>query len=114
MTAPLIPLNTFRLILTAIPSGSTAVYQSPTNVSAIMLSAHITNTTLTPYKATVKLQKGGTIVSMVRNATIPGEETLNPFTGRVVLEEGNQFIIESAAPSGSLEVSLSILENANT
>jgi hypothetical protein len=114
MTAPLIPLNTFRLVLTPLISGSTEIYQSPTNVSAIMLSAHIANTTLTPYQVTVKLRKNTTVVNMVKNATIPPQEALNPFTGRVVLEEGNGFIIETTAPSGSLEVSLSVLENANT
>jgi len=113
MTAPLIPLNTFRLILTPLVSGSNEVYQSPTNVSAIMLSAHIANTTLSTHKVTVKLQKGASVVNMVKNASIPAEESLNPFTGRVVLEEGNKFIIETSAPSGSIEVSVSVLENAN-
>lgn len=114
MTAPLIPLNTFRLILTTLDSGSTEIYQSPTNVSAIILSAHIANVTPTLQQATIKLRKSGSVITMVKNSSIPPEESLNPFTGRVVLEEGNGFIIESSAPSGSLEVSLSILENANT
>jgi hypothetical protein len=78
-----------------------------------MLSAHIANTTTIAHTVTVKLRKNTTVVTMVKNATIPSQESLNPFTGRVVLEEGNGFIVETNAPSGSLEVSLSILENAN-
>jgi hypothetical protein len=110
--AALIPLNTFRLILTSLPSGSTAIYTAPVGVSTIMLSAHIANVTESLQRVTVKLEKSGSQITMVKNAAIPADESFNPFSGRVVLEEGNKFILETSS-SGSLEVSLSVLENAN-
>lgn len=111
--AALIPLNTFRLILTGLASGSTTVYTAPVGVSSIMLSAHIANVTESLQRVTVKLEKSGSRVTMVKDAAIPAQESFNPFSGRVVLEETNKFILETTS-SGSLEVSLSVLENANT
>lgn len=83
------------------------------------MSAHISNLTEQTQRISVKLQKKGTdeqdglIVTMLKNAAIPPEESLNPFTGRVVLEQGDKFIIETPV-SGAMEIALSILENANS
>lgn len=119
MTVPIVPqeLNTFRLILKQLDSGSNTVYQEPTlDISTIVLSAHIANTTDVPQFVTIKLEKSGSAglqtATLVRNAAVPPYETLNPFSGRVVLERGNKFIIETAV-SGAFDVSLSVLENAN-
>jgi RNase P/RNase MRP subunit p29 len=46
-------------------------------------------------------------------ALVPTKETLNPFSGRVVLETSNSLVV-SASNSGVMQIALSILENANT
>ena len=114
MAAAKIPLNTFKLFLTPLDSGSTILYQETVaDVSAIILSLHLANLTENYQRATVKLQKSGSIVTIIKNAVIPPEEALNPFNGRVVLEKGNALIVETTI-SGSLHSTLSMLENANT
>lgn len=124
-------LNRFRLILKSINNGENIIYQSGEpfdtsdtgplfDVSAIILSAHIANLTNDTKRVTIKLQKVDDLdnpvstVTMVRNAAIPPEESLNPFSGRVVLEVSDRFIVETNDPSGDLEIALSVLENANT
>lgn len=113
MATPKIPLNTFKLFLSQLDSGSNIVYQENVlDVSAIILSLHVTNLTEEYQRATVKIEKSGSITTLIKNAIIPPEEALNPFNGRVVLEKGNALIVETEV-SGSLDATLSMLENAN-
>lgn len=126
-----VELNKFRLILKTLNNGENIIYQSGQpadesdtgplfDVSAIMLSAHIANLTNETKRVTIKLQKVDeldvpvTTVTIVKDAAIPPEESLNPFSGRVVLEVGDKFIVDTSATTGELEMALSVLENANT
>jgi hypothetical protein len=110
---PKIPLNNFRLILTPLASGSNTLYkETVNNVDTIILSLHIANVTEDLQRVTVKLESGSQQVHIVKNAPVPPEDTISPFSGRVALEFGNSLIVETAE-SGSLEATLSILENAN-
>jgi len=114
MTAPNVPLNLFKLIATALNSGSNIIYQElEKNVSTIILSTQITNISDDNQRVTVQIEKSGSLpITLLKNAVIPPEESLNPLAGKVVLEKTDKllFITES---SGSLEAVLSVLENAN-
>lgn len=113
MATPKIPLNTFKLFLSPLVSGSNVIYQENTvDVSAIILSLHLTNLTEEYQRATVKIQKNATVTTLIKNAIIPPEEALNPFNGRVVLEKGNALIVETEVDN-VLDSTLSMLENAN-
>lgn len=108
-----IPLNTFKLFLSPLNSGSNIIYQENVlDVSAIILSLHVTNLTEEYQRASVMIEKSGSLVTLIKNAIIPPEEALNPFNGRVVLEKGNALIVDTDV-SGSLHSTLSMLENAN-
>jgi hypothetical protein len=111
-----LPLNKFRLMTTNLVSGSNIIYQETIDVSTIVLSCQITNLTTGDTKtATVLLQKSGqtgTYTTLVNNAYIPPYESLNPLSGKVVLERNDAFIINTNE-SGVLDVVLSVLENAN-
>lgn len=122
MSTPIRPqeLNTFKLILSGLDSGSNIIYEEPIfDVSTIILSAHISNLTEETQRVTIKLEKKNIngqpnkLVTMLKNAAVPPEESLNPFTGRVVLEQGDKFIVETPV-SGAMEIALSVLENANS
>lgn len=114
MTAPTVPLNTFKLVATSLSSGSNTIYQQlENNVSAIVLSAQITNVSEVDQRTTIQIEKSGSAaITLLKNAVIPPEESLNPFAGKVVLERYDKLIF-IAQSSGSLESVLSILENAN-
>jgi hypothetical protein len=108
-----IPINTFKLIPKNLNGGENTIYTSPVNVSAIVLSLHIANSSASDQYASVRLVSSSITVSILNDAVIPAKETLNPFSGRVVLESGNSIIV-SASNSSVLQVALSVLENANT
>lgn len=109
-----IPLNTFKLIATPLDSGSNTIYQqTENNVSAIILSTQITNVVNTDQRVSVQIEKSGSLpITLLKNAVVPPEESLNPLAGKVVLERFDKLLFTTNV-SGSLEAVLSILENAN-
>lgn len=109
-----VPLNRFRLIAKTLDSGSNSIYlETINNLSAIILSSQITNVTGIDQQVTVKVQKSGSsAVTLLKDATIPPNEALNPFSGKVVLEKNDELLYITNT-SASLETVLSVLENAN-
>lgn len=114
MATSQLPLNKFRVITKTLASGSTTIYQENQDLATILLSAAITNVTGSTQSVTVQIQKSGSaqVSSLLYNAFIPMGEALNPFPGKVILERNDALIMKTAV-SGSLEVVLSVLENAN-
>lgn len=111
-----IPLNKFRLIAKTLDSGSNLIYRENLEVASILLSAQITNTTSSIMSTDVKILKSGSLsdsdaITLLKNTKIPPGDSLNPISGKIVLEKYDAFIITSTE-SGSLQVILSILENA--
>lgn len=115
MATEQVPLNEFKLVALELASGSNTIYsQTQKNVSAIVLSAQIANITTTDKKVSVIVTVSGssTPITVLKDYTIPPNEALNPFTGKVVLQryDGLYFV---ASQSSSLHAVLSVLENAN-
>lgn len=108
-----IPLNTFKLITDTLSAGQNTVYQESVNdISAIILSIQVCNTSAVLQRVGVKIQKGATQTYIIKNAAIPAEEVLNPLSGKIVLEQGDALIMETDT-AGVLDATVSILENAN-
>lgn len=109
-----VPLNNFKLIAKTLVSGSNLIYQeSVNNISAIILSSQITNVVGNDQQITVRIQKSGSnAVTLLKDATVPPSESLNPFAGKLVLEKGDALYYVTSV-SASLEAVLSVLENAN-
>jgi hypothetical protein len=110
-----LPLNKFRLITTSLTSGSNIIYQEDLDVSTIILSAQVTNVAATTKRVTVGIIKSGytgNTITLLNNAAIPTEESLNPFGGKLVLERNDKLVM-TTNESGVLDVILSVLENAN-
>ena len=114
MATSQLPLNKFRVITKTLASGSNTIYQENQDLATILLSAAITNVTGSTQTVTVQVQKSGSVTpyALLYNAFIPMGEALNPFPGKVILERNDALIMKTAV-SGSLEVVLSVLENAN-
>ena len=114
MTTPLLPLNTFKLFAGRLLTGNNIVYQENVkDVSSIVLSAVISNITTSDQVVTVKITSGSVTSNLLVSASIPPNESLNPFIGRIVLEKSNALTFTAAA-SNVLDYTISILENANT
>ena len=108
-----LPLNKFRLLTANLVSGSNTIYQENIDVATIILSCQITNLELATHRVDVAIQKSGSLdqIILLKNAGIPQNESLNPLAGKIVLEKNDAFVI-STTSSGSLDVVLSVLENA--
>lgn len=108
-----IPINRFRVIAKTLVSGSNIIYQENIDVAVIILSAAVTNITGSLQRVSVTLVKSGSLepTYLLYNTPIPTGEALNPFPGKVILEK-NDALLMSTTQSGSLDVVMSILENA--
>ena len=115
MATSTLPLNKFRLITSSLATGNNTIYREDLDVASIVLSAQITNLTNQTYKVSVLIQKGvgGGYTTLAHSASIPPEESFNPISGKIVLERNDGFIVYTPAPAGSLDLVLSVLENAN-
>lgn len=111
-----LPLNRFRLIPVALVSGSNLIYKEDLDVSTIILSCQITNvTTGSTQSVSVEVQKSGslTLFTVLNSGFIPPFESLNPLSGKLVLERNDAFYI-STNQTNKLTAVLSVLENANS
>ena len=108
-----LPLNKFRLLTTTLASGSNTIYQENIDVATIILSCQITNITGSAQSCDVTIAKSGSTsqITLMKNGIIPVNESLNPLAGKIVLERNDAFVIKTSV-SGSLDVVLSVLENA--
>lgn len=108
-----VPINRFRVLTATLTSGSTTIYQENIDIAAILLSAAVTNVSTGSQMVSVKVQKSGSLnpAYLAYKSPIPVGESLNPFPGKVILEKNDALIMETPV-SGSLQVVLSILENA--
>jgi hypothetical protein len=113
--AETIPLNKFRLLTKTLGTGSNLIYSSSLDVASILLSTQITNVTAsnTTQIVSVSIQKSGSNDHMyiLNSGSVPAFESLNPLAGKVVLEKYDGLYMHTQY-SGSLQVVLSVLENA--
>lgn len=111
-----LPLNKFRLIAKTLDSGSNLIYRENLDVASIVLSAQITNITGSLMTTSIKILKSGSAdtdtITLLKDAKIPAGDSLNPIAGKIVLEKYDGFVV-TATESGSLQMVLSVLENAN-
>ena len=115
MATTTLPLNKFRLLTKTLASGSNLIYRENIDVSTIVLSSQITNVTGSNQTVSVLVQKSGSTdyVTLMNGGVVPPNESLNPFAGKLVLEKYDGLYM-STSVSGSLQVVLSVLENATS
>jgi len=111
-----LPLNRFRLLSTSLTSGSNLIYREDLDISTIILSCQITNiTTGSIQSVSIEVQKSGSaqLFKVLNTGFVPPFESLNPLSGKLVLERLDGFYI-STDQTGKLDAVLSVLENANS
>lgn len=124
----LIPLNTFKTKTAIITSDSTAsVYTAPIGVTSIILMTQVANTTsstqyvnfghfrrlqVLPDAQGFGAQQGQTFTPMVVNFAVPKNNAANLTNGKMIIESLDS-VRCWATNSGTMRLTLSILETAN-
>lgn len=124
----LIPLNSFKTKTSMLSENTTAtVYTAPVGVTTIVLMAQIANlSTQTQYlnfihfrNRTVRAdaqgfgrQEGQTESYLVKEFAIPPGDAATPLSGKMIIESLDS-IRAYASTTGTLQLTLSILETAN-
>ena len=123
-----IPLNTFKTKTSILGTSSTTrVYTAPTGVTSIILMANASNissstqlVSLSHYRNFTVLadaqgngyQAGQTTTEQVKDFAIPASVSGSMMTGKMVLESGDS-LIAFANTTGTVKLTLSVLETAN-
>jgi hypothetical protein len=117
-----IPLNYFKRISTAVTSTPTSIYTTPFQRAGIIISALATNTdsvaqTVNAYLSTSPSPGGDVLaspaISILQGFQLPPNDTVNIVVNKLVLQEYDNFIIQSAN-NNKINITLSILETVNT
>jgi hypothetical protein len=109
-----IALNVFKTKTAEITTLSTSIYTAPAGKSAIILMAQIANLTSSGGTVTVSHYYSGTSTTteLIKDFTIPGNDSASAVTGKLVLEEGHELKV-SASNNNQFKITLSILESVN-
>lgn len=110
-------LNTFKSKqFSFVPGTTTTIYTAPAGYTAIILNAQCANVNGDDALVTLKLLKGPiasrTETHLVKLLPIPGNDSANLATGKLVLEPGDELTGVSSSNS-NLELTLSLLETLN-
>jgi len=109
-----IALNVFKTKTAELTTIETSIYTAPAGKSAIVLMAQIANITNTAGTATVSHYYSGTgaTTELIKDFTVPGNDSASAVTGKLVLEEGHEIKV-SASDDDKFKITLSILESVN-
>lgn len=106
-----IALNTYKTFRANVTTGITTVYTAPSGVSSIHLFSVVSNISSGIATVTVYHSRDGDAYELIKNSKIPATDALNPITGSLVLEVGDQIQIQGTE-NNTMKFTLSILESA--
>ena len=108
--------NTFKLKTdTAVGTTLTTVYTVPASTTTVVIGAVLSNITAGQVKANLQIVTASSTgenaddVFLVRELPIPSGSSFELMEGKVVMETGDMFKVESDTAS-SIDVALSIME----
>ena len=108
--------NTFKLKTdTAVGTTLTTVYTVPASTTTVVIGAVLSNITAGQVKANMQIVTASSTgenaddVFLVRELPIPSGSSFELMEGKVVMETGDMFKVESDTAS-SIDVALSIME----
>ena len=105
-------LNRFQTETLELTDGNQTAYTAPTGYTAIVLYAHVTNTTTSATSFTMSHVRSGTATEIIKEGTVPVNDAFIPLDGKLVLETSDSIQVSGSANS-TLKLILSVLETAN-
>jgi hypothetical protein len=109
-------LNVFKTVTKIAPTSAVGIYTAPIGYTGVVLLAQATNIDSSTYTLSFSHQRtiAGVAVTteIIKNFAIPGNDTANLLSGKLVLESGDSLVL-SANNGTSLKFIGSILETLN-
>lgn len=112
----IIPLNAFKNIAVNLSTSEQLVYETPSGVSSIILSAVCSNYTTNDVAVTFKIEKqtqsGPVQFYLVPGIDVISKDVFQVIAGRLVLEEGDKLYAFSGS-NNAVDFIMSVNEAAN-
>ena len=105
-------INFFKNVTANLTTTTQTLYTSPLGYSGIVLLAQLSNITSGAVGVSLFVDKSGDLTSLVTDFEIPGNDSVVPLGGKLVLEAG-QAVAASASANASVQITLSVLESQN-
>ncbi len=109
-------VNNFRTVTKVVGVSTEVIYEAPIGFVGVVLLAQVANLDSTPHTISLyhnRLTGIGTVTTeLLKNFEIPGNDTANLLSGKLVIETGDTISI-SGSDSEKLKFLTSILETFN-
>lgn len=112
-------VNNFRTVTSVVGINTANIYEAPVGFVGVFLLAQVSNIdtntshTLSFYHNRNVSGVGTVVTEIVKNYSLPPNDTLNLLPGKLVLESGD-FITVSASNANNVKFLASILETSNS
>ena len=107
-----LPLNSFKTKAFELTTSTQTIYQTPADITTIVLGAQANNISNVPVTVKFTLIKNDTTFVMLKDFEIPVNDASEVTTGKLVIESGSS-VTASAGANNSVNLVLSILETSN-
>ena len=107
-----LPLNSFKTKAFELTTSTQTIYQTPADITTIVLGAQANNISNSPVTVKFTLIKNDTTFVMLKDFEIPVNDACEVTTGKLVIETGAS-VTASAGANNSVNLILSILETSN-
>lgn len=105
-------LNVFKTVTSVVPTSPTIIYTAPVGYTGVVLLAQVANIGSLTYDITLVHRRGATDTELLKQYPIPGNDTSNLLSGKLVLENGDKLVL-SGSNATNLKFVASILETLN-
>ena len=110
--ATAVPLNTFRTKPYELTTSEQTIYTAPTGITTIVLGAQASNFGTVAANITFTLRKNNVDYIMLKNFTIPTNDSAEITTGKLVIEAGAS-VKAVVSVNSTINLVLSRLETSN-
>ena len=105
-------VNVFRTITHVVGVNTVGIYTAPSGYTGVVLLAQVTNTGSGTETVSFSHRRDGTDTEVIKDLSIPANDTANLLAGKLVLESGDKLVL-SGSDASNLKFIASILETLN-
>lgn len=107
-----IAINVFKTVTANVSTVSTEVYTAPSGYTAVILLAHVSNTSNNTVTVTGNHVRSGVQTNILTDAPLPANDAMTLLSGKMILQTGDKLNIKTSA-NAAAQIILSVLETAN-